>query len=72
MNSIKLNKCASIINEIIALAKHDAQKQYLIIHRNRYIFTLFEIIEFLPPRKFLDICFKKLNSEIFNFIKKVL
>ena len=44
-----------LVDEAIGCALHDQQKQYLEVHRNRYVYTLQALSKCLPVNKFLEI-----------------
>lgn len=44
-----------IVDEAIACAMYDQQKQYLTMHRNRYVHTLRALSKCSPPKRFLEI-----------------
>ena len=50
-----IGTCAKFVDAVIDKALHDSQKQYLTMHRNRFIFTLQELVGCLPAKRFVDI-----------------
>jgi SAM-dependent methyltransferase len=65
---MNLSKLADLVDSVIALSLHEQQKNYLSMHRNRYVFTLEALVARLPAKKFIDIgssgLFQYLVSEI--------
>lgn len=52
---MSLSSLAELVDSVISLAMHEQQKNYLAMHRNRYVYTLEALASRLPAKKFIDI-----------------
>ncbi|WP_312843310.1 class I SAM-dependent methyltransferase [Diaphorobacter nitroreducens] len=63
-----MQQLAGLIDDVISLALYEQQRDYLKMHRNRYIYTLEVLFSLLPAKKFIDVG----SSGLFQYLIKEL